>query len=391
MSELQLLYVVLVVIYGWECACWIRRGAVVFRTWLGRKWRPAHPGTLLANQHGGLVFAPPLPPLGTVLTGNQLPVSLSPDGVLAFVASAANPGGRPPQTGGFVRFAEVQKVEAKGKNIRVNGQRLLKATSATYAADLATQIQQFAKLPRERRQRAIEAAVDDALDCESIEQRWQEFQAQTSLLRWMTNALFGYLFVLVPLVAWRSELARIWAPLLVGLLASSFTIAVLFRRAHLRFYPRAEDDRFNHFLVVMLSPLSAIRALDLLSRPLFETFHPLALASVFCSPADFSALAEAVLRELRHPAMPTCPRADTGAEATELEARKLWLRKVEQFIKQSGLNGATLLQPPSRTDPACLTYCPRCLAQFTTAEGTCADCGGLPLVPFSAPTPVSHE
>ena len=82
MSDLELLFLVLVVIYGWECACWVRRGSVALRTWFGRRWRLAHPGELLGNQRGGFVFAPPLPPLGTVLTGNQYPLSLSAEAAL---------------------------------------------------------------------------------------------------------------------------------------------------------------------------------------------------------------------------------------------------------------------------------------------------------------------
>src|SRR5512140_2409125 len=125
MSDLELLFLVLAALYLWECACWVRRGSVVLRTWLGHHWRVVHPGTLLANQHGAFILAAPLPPLGNLLCGNQLPVSLSPDGVLAFVSSNVNPGSRPPQTGRFVRFDEFQSIEANGKKVMINGRLLL--------------------------------------------------------------------------------------------------------------------------------------------------------------------------------------------------------------------------------------------------------------------------
>src|SRR3954447_2009772 len=105
MTDLQLLFVVLAVIYFWECACWLPRGSVAFLTWFGRRWRQAHPAGLLGNQRGGFVIAPPLPPLGSLLVANQFPLSLSPDGVLAYVAPTVNPGGRPPQSGAFIAFA----------------------------------------------------------------------------------------------------------------------------------------------------------------------------------------------------------------------------------------------------------------------------------------------
>ena len=133
MSEVQLLFVVLAALYGWECACWMRRGVVAFSTWLGRDWRLLHPGTLAGNQRGGFVFAAPLPPLGTILTTNQFPLSLSPEAALAFVATNVNPGFRPAQSGRFVRFDEMREVTTRGRKVRVNGGLLVAASSAALA------------------------------------------------------------------------------------------------------------------------------------------------------------------------------------------------------------------------------------------------------------------
>ena len=47
MSDLQLLFLVLALLYGWECACWINRGSVAFRSWwvreTGSKGKKSHP------------------------------------------------------------------------------------------------------------------------------------------------------------------------------------------------------------------------------------------------------------------------------------------------------------------------------------------------------------
>src|SRR5207249_2715145 len=85
MSDLELLFLILALIYGWECACWLPRGSVAFRTWFGKRWRLVNPGMLLGNQNGGFVFAHPLPPLGTILAATQFPLSLSPEAVLVHV------------------------------------------------------------------------------------------------------------------------------------------------------------------------------------------------------------------------------------------------------------------------------------------------------------------
>ena len=93
MSEWELLFLILVVIYCWECIWWVPRGAVAFLTRHGRRWRIVHPGALLGNARGGFIFTHPLPPLGALLVGNQLPLSLSDEAVLAFVARASTPAG----------------------------------------------------------------------------------------------------------------------------------------------------------------------------------------------------------------------------------------------------------------------------------------------------------
>jgi len=390
-SEPELLFLVLAVIYGWECACWLRRGSVAFRTWFGRRWRPAHPGTLLGNQRGGLIFAHPLPPLGRLLTGHQFPLSLSPEAVLAYVAPSVNPGWRPGQTGALFRWDDIRSVEASGKKVRVNGEVLLRAPSPTFAAHVARQLHQISKLVPARRESAIEEMVGESFDRQAIERRWREFQKQTANLRLLTNGLFGYLFVFAPMLIWRFGFRLCWLGLLIGLLAFTIASASAFRRGHKSFYPAAEDERFTHFLTILLSPATTIRAQDVLSRPLLETFHPLAIAKVLCPERTFRDFARKVLREIRHPGLPVCPRREPAAQEAERHARAVLERAAEQFLRQCGVNPAELAQPPPPADKTCRSYCPRCLAQFTTSGGTCADCGGLTLVAFSAVAPSAKE
>ncbi len=319
MSDLQLLFLVLALLYGWECACWINRGSVAFRSWWGRRWQAAHPGALLGNQRGGFVFAHPLPPLGTVFTGTQFPLSLSPVALLPCVATSVNPVGRPVQNGNCFAWSEIQSLEARGKKVLVNGEPLF---------------------------------------------------------------LCIYLFILSPLIIWRFGFLRSWPFLLAALLALTFTTAMLFRRAHKKLFPDAEDERFTHFLIILLSPVTAIRACDVLSRPLLEAYHPLAVAKIFCPTKQFEAMARHYWRELRYPALPICPREDRVALETEGYSRTVLQDAAEHFLKRSGIDTDALINPPLPADDTCLSYCPRCLAQFTTREGICADCGGLVLAPL---------
>ena len=381
MSELELLLLVLVVLYAWECACWVPRGSVAFRTWLGRRWRIAHPGTLLGNQRAGFIFAPPLPPLGYFVASHQLPLSISAEAVLAHVAVSVNPGGRPPQTGKCFRFDAIRSLEARGRRVRINGEVLLAASSPGQAAQLAQDLTRIWKCPPAERPPVIQEWVRTRFEIKTVERLWSECRLELKPMRMTANLLFLWLFLGAPSLIWWTGLARCWVGLVAGLLGCTVMLALFFRRAHRKFYPPAEDERFNHFLITLLSPVTAIRTQDLLTRPLLARFHPLAVAKALCTADRFEEFAAQVLRETRHPALPLCPIADPVAQAAERQTRELLLEAIERLLKSAGLNPDRMLAPP-KPEEGCRAYCPRCLAQFTANTGLCQDCGGLPVESF---------
>lgn len=389
MSDLQLLFLVLTVLYGWECVVWLQRGSVLFRTWWGRRWRAVHPSTLLGNPRAGLAFAAPLPPLGTAFVCSQLPMSLSPTAALSFVASSVNPGWRPPQVSRLVRFDEMRTTEARGKQVLVNGTVFLRAASAESAAFLARQLRQIQEMPAAGRPDAIARLIRSGLDTRLLEERLRQFNSAAAWVKSLTNTLFGYLFLFAPAAIWRFGFGSCWGWLLAGLLAGTITTALLFRRAHRRLYPDAGDDRFTHSLIILLSPATALRAHDFLSRPLLCGFHPLAVARVLGGDRQLRQLARQVLREIRHPGMPVCPRPEPEASEAERQTRALLLEAVEEFLGANRVEPDTLVEAPAPED-ACSAYCPRCQAQFTAGATVCADCGGMPLVPFAKGTPARH-
>lgn len=379
MSDLELLFLVLVCLYGWECACWLRSGSVAFLTWFGRRWRPAFAGSVLGNRHGGFILAPPLPPLGRILTANEFPLSFSTEGALSCACSSIH-NSRPQHPNRFCRFDAIEKVEAKARKLLINGELFLKAASPALANSLANHIRDLAKTPVSQRALAIDKIFRDILDAKSIKKRWRDHKKQTWLIRWLVNALFLYLFIFVPVMIWNFGL-KFWLSLLVGLLTLTANIAFLFHHAHKYFYPKSEDDRLTHFLLILLSPVTSIRALDTLSRPLFETFHPLAVASVICSPEQFRELAGRAMRNLQFP-VPSSHSIDRAAQTAERDSHSSLRKALQSLLKQNRLNPDELLRPPRPADESCRAYCPRCLAQFTHVEGTCPDCADLPLRAF---------
>jgi hypothetical protein len=382
MSDLQLLFAILVALYGWECACWVRRGGVGFTSWWGRHWRTQHPATMLGNQRGGFIFAPPLPPLSPVFTANQWPCSLGPTGVLFFVATNVNPGWRPAQSGRFLTWTEVEQVELRGKKLRLNTELIWAAPTTTLARQLFETLRDIARLAPEARAAAIETQLRETLDEKSLSARLTEFHQRTRPIRMLTNALFVWIFVIAPLAFSVIGLRLTWIPLAVGLLGLNLAIAILFARHHRHFFPAANDDRFTQSLIIALAPATTLRARDFISRAVLENFHPLAVAHNFLAPPTFQRAARPWLRDLRHPVRPLCPSSKPEAIEAELFFRTTLLRLTEQWLRAQKLSPDELGKPPAPADASCRAYCPRCEAQFTTPTGVCADCGGIPLAAF---------
>jgi rRNA maturation endonuclease Nob1 len=131
---------------------------------------------------------------------------------------------------------------------------------------------------------------------------------------------------------------------------------------------------------MLLAAPSAIRAQDILARPLLELFHPLTVAKALCSAKDFENLAAVIIRDLQFPQLPIVPtECSEAAKQTESAFREILIKALERRL---GIDEAKILRPPDKSEGVHTSYCPRCLQQFTEAASHCPDCGGRPLAKF---------
>jgi len=363
MTETQTIWLVLALVYAAECMRWLRPGQILARTWLGKRWRFIHPNRLLSNQWGGIIFGPPLPPLGTVYIAGAPQLDLAPAGFAP--ANDSLP---------VSEWSAKSRFTTNLRTVEIGGKRLFTAASPGLAREAAQTLERILKSNPGERSAAIHRHFASMLDTEAIRKRLAEYESATRGVRLLANLLFAFVFLIAPVAAWRFGFTNCWWALLVGVFALSIPIAWRFRRAHRSLHLEADEERFNHFLIVLLSPVSTIRALDLLSRPLLETFHPLAVARVLADDKTFRALASQTLRDLRYGAVP--------ADPVRAASRTALLASIEEFLQREKINPTELLRPPNQVEPGCAAYCPRCLAQFTTIGNGCPDCGAPKLLAF---------
>lgn len=156
-------------------------------------------------------------------------------------------------------------------------------------------------------------------------------------------------------------------------------ISIAFFRAHRLLYPLSTYDRVVNVVKMLLCPPFAIRAADLLSLHALSRFHPVLLASLLPGPHTRPFL-RSWLADLDHPLR----HGFSDSPALSIAS---WYARAERDRCAALLNAHPdlaldrLLTPPA-CDGLSVSYCPRCLAQFTASSSDCPDCPGVPLRPF---------
>jgi hypothetical protein len=308
----------------------------------------------------------PLPPLGTILVANPLPLALAPEGFAT--------------EHGLFLWEAAPALEVANKKLRLNSRITCLCGSNAHAASLARELRKLSKLKAEARAAAIRALLRRNLDVKEVRERLEDLKQGCTWLRRLCVSLWTFVFVAAPLIVFWRGLGQTWGALLAGVFAFTVPIAIVFRREHRKRHLAAEDERFSLFLTFLLSPASAIRGVDGLSRAQLAAFHPLAVARLLCDDDAFGELAARAAREARFPPPGGARDAATGIREFAATA---WREVLEEWLRAQKFDVEPGFRPPVRTDEASRSYCPRCLAQFTTPAGACGDCGGVALKPLA--------
>lgn len=233
--------------------------------------------------------------------------------------------------------------------------------------------------------------LDRQMDRRAIETQLVRLRTSTVWLSPNCTLLFLLTFVCAPVSYYGINHLGIWSArlLIVGWILAWLGIVVQYGPVRRALCPESFWQRVWHVFAVCLSPASAMRTAEAVSRDLLSEFHPLAVAAVVCPRERFIALAAVELRALRNPSPADCLPADTDAGRAEAWFREQTADRLENALREHGVDLAELLAPPPRADDA-LAYCPRCLNQFVFETGNCADCGGIALQPFESERPVDH-
>lgn len=382
LTDIQWIFIVLGLIYVAQCVVWIRPRvvALVIRRGNGDS---SVANALIGNEAGWFHWGGWSPSHATLIV-EPLPVSMSADGIVVFVADAPMCPDRPYQTGQFFAWSALRFAQAVDREIRA-GQRTITTLSSPARAQMAAEkFASIANQAEELRGETIEIWRSTFFDSVAIQTRLDQWRRQT---RWVCRASWTLLFWIfgvggilylnaLPITVDANLVASY---LIVGWLIW-WTSAAITMIAHKRLYPGRKTSRLKTLLLCLISPAVPLRAADMLARDLLDIVNPSTVASVVDSDERFFKTAAAIYRDFHYPMLPDAPEnADENVLAIlkfDRDARwRLMPAPVQTNMENSTVN--------FENDPDVKSYCPRCLESFAIVDACCESCGGRATVESS--------
>ncbi len=386
LSDVEWIFVILAVLYLSETLVWVRPGVVPFVSTWGVIGSSRRRRRLTGNEHGDLLLTGLLPFDVTVLT-EPLPLSVSDDGVVAFVAAAPLQHERRQHTGAVFSWGQLSGTTAHGRSVKIGDELLCTHRSDRAAAHLATKLRELAACEPAARAVQIEAWRAEQFDSARVGKRiriWEEATVAvrigaTLLLLWLApvGVSLSYGWPISP----DGIVVAIYLAIFFGLWWATALAAVL---GHRHLYPQNRAGRLTQTLYSLLSPAVPMRLADVLGRDLLDFEHPLAVSAAADSPEQFRAVAERVIRDATYPQMPEEPSelSDTAREIVRT-SRQADLQLLKQLLTARDVAYDSLLVPPPSENQGALSYCPRCHSDFLLPLSHCDACGCRPTVAYS--------
>jgi hypothetical protein len=345
LTDLGELYLVFLVLYLFECLAWVPRRSVGFYTWAGC-WRARAAFRPNSGWSLAVVLGKPWPPLAPPWFAEPLPFALDPSGITLIESG-----------GQHLAWNALGPVRARGHRIEADDLSIslsISTASHSTAAALAAMLESVRTSPSKRREAELRKFLDRRYDVELPKTRQQQFAKTVRVVRVLSNALWLSLFGGLGVAVLSRNLAHLLLVAALSLVlwpANSVAFALCLRK--LGWLPvGAKPDRSKRW-VAFLSPISGVRAVDMVAREAWADLEPLAVAAALLLPRDLSTFARPLL---------------VAAEARPDHALAWWhaenRQRIERVLEKKAIHVADLLTQPPRESARVQSYCPACLAQF---------------------------
>ena len=364
MSELAELFAFFLVLYLFECLAWVPRRTVGFFAFVGR-WRARLAFRPNSSWSVSVVLGKPWPPLSPPWLAEPLPFAVDPRGITRTESDQR-----------ALAWDVLAPITARGNYLESGDLELAKLASRQGAAELAEALEKTRLAAAKKREALLRRLLDARFDPEAPEARRKQYAKSVRALRIVSNGLWLALFGGLGMAVLTSNMLILLLAAAMTLLlwpVNSMVFALTLRKVS--WLPRACWPEPSKRLVAMLSPLSAVRAADILAREIYANLDPLTVGAALLSVRDLAGFARPRLVAMQ-------PRIadDLGWWHTEIRQR------MERVLAHRGVDVAAMLTPPAREGTHVATYCPACLSQYEPGRAPGEPCPNeaCPQIPLRA-------
>lgn len=381
MNEVINLLFILILFYLVECIFWLDRNSVVFVSLFRKNFSLFFSDKYFGNQHGGIYFTNPFPPLGTIYISSLFPISCSVTHISSHISQTFINDSRVEKNIKILNYQEIKSVSEVDRNIFINGEMFVKCGTPIQAIFVKNILLKLVSMIDEQREMELKKIIQKTFDVESAKEKIEVFYDQSYGLRICCNILFMYIFLFVPVLLWHYGTIQLLITSLLAMYLLSIFISINFHIIHKELYPTQKSERFIDTFKMIIFPPIAVRAHDMLSRYLLINYHPLAIAYIVCERTDVNKFSKDILADLMYPIVNDF--GDENINQTDRWHRSNLDNAITLFLDGKKVSKKELLMPPLPATVSCQSYCPRCNTQYTMKEGVCSDCGTITLVPFN--------
>lgn len=372
LSDTEMIFLVLGVIYFSECVLWLPDSASAFCSTFRQTrsvWRPY----VLGRDQGSYALLPLLP-FTRLIVADESPIAVSPDGV-AFLAGNAE--------GEFIAFDDLSEIQSDQRKLTLNKATVTLATAES-SVHLSQTLRHLQSRPQDEREALIAAWLHQSCSLDNARLRLERVDTETSLLRTVSSLLWLWAFGYGPVLYYTVEANDTLLFRYLAVFACLwFPGVLLFWLAHRRLLRDSSHDRNNRLMTFLFSPASVMRVADSASRGAFAGLTPAALAAVSMKDSAFQEFVGGYVRSLCY----TTGRSPNDSSIEFSQTRESFnhqkLDSVKALLSVKGINLDELLKPP-RPHFDARSWCPRCVGQFTLSEGNCPECVDVSLIRFTA-------
>lgn len=370
LSDTELILLVVGVFYFSECIFWLPETAVTMTSAFG-KLRIATSPVFLRRTNSQAAILSPFPWSRSLVT-EDWPVAVSPSGIAILFG---------PHAGKFIAFDDLKSVEAEKHSLRLNQCSIPCATSGA-ALQIASLLLDLDKSTADERDSLLRTAIQSRFSLSGVVTRLENVERFTDSLRTISLFMFLWVFAYGLFLYYTVELQpgllfRYFTPL--GILWLSGVI--LFAMAQRKILANSSSEQISRVATLCFSPAAVMRAANAITREAYSSFDPSAVAVSVLHPKQLDEALSQRLRNLLYPPSSDFPNESHSFKTTCEWYNEVHLRTLKEMLTSANIAADELLNHPV-ADYGALSWCPRCLSQYTLPAGVCFDCRGVILQSF---------